>query len=52
MFATARQVLEPIFSKAFDVDPERNFPALKHVQRTINHIKEMNYPQKTLESKI
>ncbi len=29
MFPTARQVVEPIFSAAFNIDSERNLPVLK-----------------------
>jgi hypothetical protein len=48
IFATARQVVEPIFTAAFNIDPERNLPVLKHVQRTINRVKEKNYQKNPL----
>jgi hypothetical protein len=51
MFATTRQVVEAIFSAAFDMDPERNLPDLKNVQRTITRVKEKNYPKNPLNLK-
>ena len=51
MFPTARQVVEPIFSGPFNINPERNLPVLKNVQRTINRVKEKNYPKNPLNLK-
>ncbi|EFX70009.1 hypothetical protein DAPPUDRAFT_113060 [Daphnia pulex] len=48
VFATAKQVVEPIFLQHFEKDPERNLPVLYNVTRAAQRQQEKSYPKNPL----
>lgn len=48
VFATAKQVVDPIFLQHFKKDPERNLPVLYNVTRAAQRQKEKSYPKNPL----
>jgi hypothetical protein len=48
VFAATHQVVEPIFLKHFERDPERNLPVLANVNKDAQRTKGKSYPKNPL----
>jgi hypothetical protein len=49
IYATTAQVVEPIFSKHFEKDPERNLPVLDNIMRVARRAKSQMAPKNPLD---
>lgn len=49
IYATTAQVVEPIFSKHFEKDPERNLPVLANVHKVARRAKAQAVPKNPLD---
>ncbi len=49
VFASAKQVVEPIFLQHFEKDPEKNLPVLYNITRAAQRQKEKSYPKNPLD---
>ncbi len=49
IYASTAQVIEPIFTKHFEKDPERDFPMLANVHRVARRAKHQSIPKNLLD---
>ena len=49
IYGSTAQVIEPIFSKHFEKDPERDFPVLANVHRVARRAKHQSIPKNPLD---